>query len=301
MKRFFGFILMLAMVLTVTACASRQQITPVPTWQEQYDLGVRYLSEGNYKEAIIAFTAAIEIDPKRSDAYLSLADAYTGAGDTDAAKKTLEDALSQVDDPAALVARLAELSAPQPPDALDAEESEPTELPAGPTPLEGYPKTEREDWSDGRYVIWEYDQYGNVLSQTRHAADGQLEYRHECAYDENGIKIRCEEQWFEPNAKTRSVMEYDAEGRASHEVEYWQGDTKTFVYTYQDREVTVDMVIVSEQFGEVQDSFRYTMGESSHYIEIWGTSYSAQGIDVGTVVEFNKLGEDIKSVDFWET
>lgn len=30
------------------------------TWQEQYDLGLRYLSEGNYEEAIIAFTAAIE-------------------------------------------------------------------------------------------------------------------------------------------------------------------------------------------------------------------------------------------------
>ena len=45
-------------------------------WQEQYDLGVRYLSEGNYKEAIIAFTAAIEIDPMKADAYLSLAEVY---------------------------------------------------------------------------------------------------------------------------------------------------------------------------------------------------------------------------------
>ena len=47
-----------------------------PTWQEQYDLGVRYLSEGNYEEAIIAFTAAIEIDPKRAEAYVGRGDAY---------------------------------------------------------------------------------------------------------------------------------------------------------------------------------------------------------------------------------
>ena len=40
------------------------------TWQEQYDLGVRYLAEGNYEEAIIAFTAAIEIDPNRVEAYM---------------------------------------------------------------------------------------------------------------------------------------------------------------------------------------------------------------------------------------
>ena len=49
------------------------------TWQEQYDLGVRYLSEGNYEEAIIAFTAAIEIDPKRAPAYVGRGDAYVGS------------------------------------------------------------------------------------------------------------------------------------------------------------------------------------------------------------------------------
>ena len=45
-----------------------------PTWQEKYDLGVRYLSEGNYEEAIIAFTAAIEIDPKQASAYVGRGD-----------------------------------------------------------------------------------------------------------------------------------------------------------------------------------------------------------------------------------
>ena len=31
-------------------------------WQEQYDLGVQYLSKGTYEEAIIVFAAAIEIE-----------------------------------------------------------------------------------------------------------------------------------------------------------------------------------------------------------------------------------------------
>lgn len=52
-------------------------------WQEQYDLGMRYLSDGNYEEAIIVFTAAIEIDPKNAGAYLGRANAYIGLGDTD--------------------------------------------------------------------------------------------------------------------------------------------------------------------------------------------------------------------------
>lgn len=34
-------------------------------WQEQYDLGMKYLLESEYNEAILAFTAAIQIEPKK--------------------------------------------------------------------------------------------------------------------------------------------------------------------------------------------------------------------------------------------
>ena len=51
---------------------------------------MRYLSEGNYEEAIIAFEAAIKIDPKRPEAYLQEAYAYVGMGDLEAAKAILE-------------------------------------------------------------------------------------------------------------------------------------------------------------------------------------------------------------------
>lgn len=61
-----------------------------PTWQEQYDLGIRYLSDGNYQEAIIAFTAAIEIDAMRPEAYLKAAEAYEAIGDSEAARAILE-------------------------------------------------------------------------------------------------------------------------------------------------------------------------------------------------------------------
>ena len=54
--------ILLFLTLFLTACIH------TPTWQEQYDRGVRYLEDGNYEEAIIAFTAAIEIDPKRAEA-----------------------------------------------------------------------------------------------------------------------------------------------------------------------------------------------------------------------------------------
>ena len=73
-------------MLSLSACGQSG-----PTWQEQYDLGVRYLSEGNYEEAIIAFTAAIEIDPKRPQAFIGRGDAYTGTGTEESLTAAISD------------------------------------------------------------------------------------------------------------------------------------------------------------------------------------------------------------------
>ena len=86
MKRIVNSLLVLAILAGVTACsgsADTQNESDTPTWQEQYDLGVRYLSEGHYEEAIIAFTAAIEIDPKQALAYVGRGDAYVQSGETE--------------------------------------------------------------------------------------------------------------------------------------------------------------------------------------------------------------------------
>ena len=76
-----------AALLCLAGCGAKQETL---SWQEQYDLGVRYLSEGKYEEAVLAFEAAIKIDPRRPEAYASLADAYLAAGDEVAAKDALD-------------------------------------------------------------------------------------------------------------------------------------------------------------------------------------------------------------------
>lgn len=100
MKKIANYLFILAILAGITACgnnADTQSEPNAPTWQEQYDLGIRYLSEGNYEEAIIAFTAAIEIDPKRAEAYVGRGDAYIGLGETEenltAAKADYEKAI----------------------------------------------------------------------------------------------------------------------------------------------------------------------------------------------------------------
>lgn len=63
-------------MLAFTGCASKTE-----SYQDKYDLGVKYVSEGNYEEAIIALNAAIEIDSKRVDAYIQRAGAYLSVAD----------------------------------------------------------------------------------------------------------------------------------------------------------------------------------------------------------------------------
>lgn len=97
MKKLIALFTAVTLLLGLCACAAvhpGEQVAESPqgpTWQEQYDLGVRYLSEGNYEGAIIAFTAAIEIDPKQAPAYVGRGDAYVLSGETEenlAAAKT---------------------------------------------------------------------------------------------------------------------------------------------------------------------------------------------------------------------
>ncbi len=77
MKKVISAILAALLLLSLIACGAKDP------WQEQYDLGMRYLNEGNYQEAVIAFEAAIEIDPNRVEAYSGLSNTYMAMGEYD--------------------------------------------------------------------------------------------------------------------------------------------------------------------------------------------------------------------------
>lgn len=154
MRRIVGFVVSILLTVNLTACSESNHSA---TWQEQYDLGIRCLSEGNYKEAIIAFTAAIEIDLKQApayigrgqayalsgqteenlalaqedfekailldasnvDGYLGLADIYVQRGDYERAVEMLEDALGKTNNNQAIADKLDELTQLQGPEITD--------------------------------------------------------------------------------------------------------------------------------------------------------------------------------------
>lgn len=84
MKRVMPLFVAWVLVLGLCACGTESKNLSEPElgYQDYYDLGVRYLSEGNYEEAIIAFTAAIEIEPNRAEAYVGRGKAYYLSGNT---------------------------------------------------------------------------------------------------------------------------------------------------------------------------------------------------------------------------
>lgn len=82
------------MFLLIAACGKSTE----EKWQEQYDLGQQYLLDENYEEAIVAFTAAIEIDPNQTDAYIGRGDAYFALAQTENANNDDENYQSAMAD-----------------------------------------------------------------------------------------------------------------------------------------------------------------------------------------------------------
>jgi len=109
--------LIIAIALTAVLCIgaivlinSQRETEVTPDWQHHYDIGMRFLSQGNYQEAVIAFRAAIEINPRQADAYIGLAEAYIGLGDIDTAIAILRQGYDLTGD-ARLPERIVELEA----------------------------------------------------------------------------------------------------------------------------------------------------------------------------------------------
>ncbi len=98
--RILIYILIAAAVMilgTIAILTNGKADKPVSA-QEHIDLGNVYLIELSYDKAVLEFKEAIEIEPLNSDAYLGLAEAYTGMGDTDKAVEVLEEGYDKTGD-----------------------------------------------------------------------------------------------------------------------------------------------------------------------------------------------------------
>lgn len=63
---------------------------------EQLNMGEKYLSEGDYEAAVVAFQNAIELDPKVFDVYVKCAEAYSGMNEYENAISVFENGVELI-------------------------------------------------------------------------------------------------------------------------------------------------------------------------------------------------------------
>ncbi|MDR3311085.1 MAG: tetratricopeptide repeat protein [Oscillospiraceae bacterium] len=139
MKKLLPLILALTLAFALFACDKKS--TAPATAAEWLDLGQKYLLDLDFEQAIVAFDNVIRIEPKNVKAYIGLADAYVGLGETDKAIAALQEGIANADNKLRLENKLAEIeggiaepqTSPPEPDASSAPSPTPSPLPT-PTP-----------------------------------------------------------------------------------------------------------------------------------------------------------------------
>ena len=303
MKKLKTICLILITLLTLTACGGDK-------WQESYDLGMRYLSEGNYAEAIIAFDKAIKIDPKQPMAYVGRADAHIASGETvdnlavafadytaaleldetnanawlgladvyirqgefEKAMETLQEALVKTNNADIIADKLAEIEA-----------GTLTDSSGNIRRMNGYDENGNLVW----YHIYSYNEKGRTSAVTAYNSQNQQIGHVDKEYDEEGRKtVDCI-----MNSTTGEIIKcvyiYDNNGNIVKEL---RGNREEIV-----REYNADNKVI--RWSDYRD------GKLSYYIEyeykdgqmIKETSYSAQGECRGYIIhEYDIDGKHIK-------
>jgi len=92
-----GILALVIIALAIVFVVIKVKADPQAEYNDKMDLGKKYLTELDYEQAIATFEEALEIDPKNSDAYIMLAEAYSKNGDKEKAQEILVKAEKKVE------------------------------------------------------------------------------------------------------------------------------------------------------------------------------------------------------------
>ena len=236
MKRKGYLAISIVLALALTACGASAKA------KEHYDLGVKYISAGNYQEAILELTQAIEIDPKQVDAYLTLANIYIQQNNTDAAVAVIEQGLAALGSDESLSNKLEELTTTT--TTTDQEQSAETSS-AERTP---------ESFAEREKTFEELDAYlQGVIQQTVTAIINN---------DEQALVALCNDETFGSSEIIRIYTRID-----NYKVYFWHLDNHLSVDVREENGAAY-MADVSGRIGD-EAPYTYTVSRAEGHTQSW--------------------------------
>ncbi len=268
-------------IIVVAAAISVIAIYNLPANRRdrQLALAEKYMSELNYEAAILAYKAAIEIDPKCEDAYLELLDLYIATEAYDKAEEVIAQAENNLDDEIILAMRektntllaSADTEKDNKNENTNREENATTtEATTESEPYLRYMQTTSYD-SEGNITSIkkeEYDTDGNIINTTLYNADGTAYYSEECQYDNNDNLIMSAR--YDKNKNLTSKTEYDSNGNQLSTISY-------------------------DENGDIEQHTENTYDENGNRIKF--VSYFSDG-SIESQNEYNANGIIIESVSY---
>lgn len=314
--------LLLALCMMLSGCSGLLDGLGGGSWQEQYDLGMRCLEDGDYQEAILAFSAAIEIDPDRPEAYMGRAEAYIGIEEPEKALKDYkkakriargDDAYSDLlEDLEELIEELEDIIADEDEDIV-------------PESAVRTPRLTRVETRSGGVLIYRdelsYDEYdrltqvvsevysetGNLLSRNtnrffyddggrlsriNYGETGEAVY----TYDEAG---RLLEYSYTDGGWYNAAYTYDENGWLTQSVEESQGSSSVTIYTCDEQgNILEEYIVTTHEYGTSEAWVSYTYNE---FGEVTGkTEQWAEGIHHTAYSYLNGLVAERVTYDYTE-
>ena len=287
------WILTVLVVVNICACGSQAR------WQRQYDLGMQYLTNGDYEEAIVAFSAAIEIEPNQALAYVGRGGAYIGSGETDvnltAAMEDYQKAL-ELDDTnegaylgaADVYIRRGEFEMAEEilQTGLDKTGSEEIrrkieEIQSG-TIADASGKTRMSSHFENgaliEYWLYDYDEKGNNIRTTCYDADGSWSSTETHSFDANGymtetILERGMGGQTQEVSRNRTTYEYDEQGREirSTRTDLDTGELESYDITSYDDNTRTEIIDTYGADNNLQD--RFIMEYDENWVRTRGSAY----------------------------
>lgn len=278
-------------------------------WQEQYALGMQCLSEQRYEEAVIAFSAAIEIKPNSSGSYVSRADAYYEWGyslldERQQQEVTLSDIPVHLTDEAAEKYEMASA------DYEKAREIDPAAQGADRNAITNTALADYHRENGNEEKAQEYEDKVQTLIDEHKVSDEIAELIENRDQEADTVYLLTESLWqpFQRANSEKTVYTYDDNGYLIREDNYTVYDIEKqeemlmsiVEYTIDDVGNVLSEVKKYPDTGEVLLTKTYTYDAQGYKIAELSETAQSEHYDVETEYRYDAAGRLIKEISYYE-